>query len=400
MPLYVRTLPDLEQGNADANAAAPYSDDDLRDLLFGLGMGASGGGGGYLIGQALVDAIIREVPPFKRVLLPISQALPSDFAVMAGGIGAPSAITPVTITKFADYAWAAIQAYGQSQKVTVNALLPVEAGPVNALLAMYLGWTRGLKVFDCDGAGRAVPSLTNLVFGYNDYPIAPVFLAGEKGGQPVVGQVLPPPADAEAAEAAIRDNLPTYGNAAGLVCWGQTGSQLRASTYVIAGQFEVLRVFGGKLRAASGNLRYMALVLNSETELVDSWFWTQLSQIKTDPRPGYDDGTLIFGAGAGPEATLQIAYENENMIARYGDGRIFTAPSGISMMFQLNGNLVPLNNGDNLPQAVPLGSTTFVVILKERCVLYQNPVVASFQKVLAGDPFDYTGPIQPIGCIP
>lgn len=191
MPLYLR-----ERRPQVSGANRVYSDKDLYDLLWGLGLGGSGGGGGYLIGQALVKAIIREIPVTDRILYSVSAAADDDFAVMAGGIGAPSAITPETITTFAAYAIAAIDAYSREQKKKVNALVPVEAGPVNALLALYLGWKNKLKVFDCDGDGRAVPSLTNLVFGYNDYPISPSTWPGasmERPRSPLPRSNRPPP---------------------------------------------------------------------------------------------------------------------------------------------------------------------------------------------------------------
>jgi DUF917 family protein len=392
MPVYVKGLE-----SEAVTVPAYYTDNDLADLLFGLGLGASGGGGGYTIGQALVSAIIREIPSYRRVLTPVSQALDGDFAVMAGGIGAPSAITPGTITSFADYAMAAINAYRNEKGVNINALVPVEAGPVNALLALYLGWKYGLKVFDCDGAGRAVPSLTNLVFGYNAYPIAPLYLAGVKSGQPGItaGEVLPPPKDAAAAEAAIRDNLPQYGNAAGLVCWGQSGAQLRTSSYLIADQFDILRDLGSKLRNAISVAETIYILRQSP--LVDDVYVTRLDAIHTDPRPGYDDGMLVF-TDLNTSAQMKIQYENENMLMFAGD-RIVTAPNGISMIFQTNRGLIPLNNGDDLQKQGLIGALSLVIVLKERCVLYNGGVGASFANVLKADPFNYKGPLQPTECV-
>ena len=143
MPLYV---PDLPRDNV--GGPQTFSDSDLDNLLFGLGLAASGGGGGYIIGQALVEAIKRDIPFPNRVLYSVDQADVNDFAVMAGGIGAPSAITPKTITQFAEFCDVAIKTYIEEKGKHVNSLVPVEAGPVNALLALYLGWSKGLKVFD------------------------------------------------------------------------------------------------------------------------------------------------------------------------------------------------------------------------------------------------------------
>ncbi|GAA0468828.1 hypothetical protein GCM10009096_07180 [Parasphingorhabdus litoris] len=397
MPLYSR-----EEPNEERDALRIYSDEDMQDLLFGLGMSASGGGGGYHIGQALVDAIIAEVHPSQRVLYPVSQAKDDEFAAMAGGIGAPSAITPGNITKFAEYCIVAINKYNVDNENQINALVPVEAGPVNALLAMYVGWTHGIKVFDCDGAGRAVPSLTNLAYDYNDYPIAPLYLAGVKPGElhPTAAEVLPPPKNGADAEAKIRDNLPVYGNAAGLLCWGQTGTQLRNSEFLVDGQMDAMRQFGSELRKVRGSSIELLAYLQSRPDLVAQVFATKLKSIETDPRPGYDDGTLIFESIDPPNIELRIKYENENMIMTAPELPAITAPNGLAMLFPYGPDgLTPLNNGDDLPNAGVIGGPAVVVVLKERCVLYNRPLSTSFSNVLRNEPFNYDGPLQPTDCV-
>ena len=392
-------------------ATRVYSDADLYDLLWGLGLGGSGGGGGYKIGDALVKAIIAEIPIQRRVLYSVSSAADSDFAVMAGGIGAPSAITTKTITNFADYCMAAIDAYSKEQKKTVNALLPVEAGPVNALLALYLGWKNGLKVFDCDGDGRAVPSLTNLVFGYNGYPIAPLYLAGKKHGEDKISaaEVTPAPKDAAAAEGAIRDNLGTYDRAAGLVCWGQTGAQMKASKYLIRDQFEALRDLGAKCRACASDPVQLFDTLRSSS-MVEDVISAKLISVNQEEQAGYDVDNLVFFKNY---RYWFIKALNENMlmwsriiIGAEGDvddgTTITTAPNGIAPIFDVGGKgtYVPLNNGDDLRTADVVGHPALIVTLKERCMLFDGAIGTSFEKILRGQPFNYSGPITPTKCIP
>lgn len=63
MPIFCREVrPDIP------GVTRVYSDADLYDLLWGLGLSGSGGGGGYKIGEALVKAIISEIPIQRRVL--------------------------------------------------------------------------------------------------------------------------------------------------------------------------------------------------------------------------------------------------------------------------------------------------------------------------------------------
>jgi len=386
-----------------SGGAVTLSEADLHNLLYGLGFAASGGGGGYLIGEALVKAIIRDIDPSRWVLHDVASAADGDFAVMAGGIGAPSAITPDTILDFVGYANLAIQAYSNNSQVVINALVPVEAGPVNALLALYLGWKMGYKVFDCDGAGRAVPSLTNLVFGYNSYPIAPVWLAGVIQGSPTPLLVSPPPADAAAAEGAIRDNLGQFGDAAGLVCWGQTGAQLRTSSHLLAGTLSRLVAFGAAAAATGFTKDALVAFLKSRPEVIAVYSGV-VKAIQPGSQPGYDDGYVIVGGDTGGQ--FQIHYLNENMIVTSGasgQNIVATAPSGIAMMFQPNGagSYLLLNNGDNLPQQSVIGFPMIFAVMKESCTLFNSPVGDSFAAVLSSPPFNYKKPFVPAGiCTP
>jgi len=372
---------------------------DLTNLLYGLGLRASGGGGGYTIGAAIVKAILTEIPSTRYVLYSASSASDADLAVMAGGIGAPSAITPDTILTFATYAKAAIDAYSKRIGKTVTALVPVEAGPVNALLALYIGWKYGLKVFDCDGAGRAVPSLTNLTYAYNRYAIAPLFLAGKIGGVVTASEVLPPPVDAAGAEAAIRTNLGQYGNAAGLVCWGQTGAQLRNSQYLLPATLSNA-IVQGEVWAAACQLPKSQVVNAMKLKMPDviKVAGGRLTDIQTSSTPGYDDGKLTIVLDSGD--TIAVHYLNENLMAELNGQVHATAPASIVVAFNVNraGTFVLLNNGDDLPHAGVLNNECVYMIMRQSCQLYSDEMAASFSAVLAGPPFGYTGPLFPLYC--
>lgn len=374
---------------------------DLQNLLYGLGFSASGGGGGYLIGQALLNAIINDIDPSLWLLWDPTTAQDSDFAVMAGGIGAPSAITPETILNFVTYAQSGIQYYTAQTGITVNALAPVEAGPVNALLALYLGWKYGYKVFDCDGAGRAVPSLTNLVYDFNqtEYQIAPVVLSGLIDYEPQSIVVRPPPTNAATAEAAIRDNLGEFGEAAALICWGQTGMELSSSPYLLAHTLTALVNFGAQAAATGFAEPALTNFLTSSTNVIAVYSGT-VSEIENGTQPGYDDSIITVGAPYDVVYTIHAL--NENMILTQGVAGttvLATAPSGIAMLFQPNGTgpYVLLNNGDDLPNQNVINSPIIIVVLKESCTLFKPNVAQTFINVLQAAPFNYGGPLVPSG---
>lgn len=391
-------MPRYLQAATSASGGVPMSDAALYGLLYGLGFRASGGGGGYEIGLALIEAIIRDIPVQNRVLYDIMGAADSDVAIMAGGIGAPSAITPDSILDFVDYAHIAITTYSTDKGVAINALVPVEAGPVNALLAMYLGWKYQYKVFDCDGAGRAVPSLTNLVFGYNNYPIAPVYLAGSVNGTVKATEITPPPQDAAAAEAAIRDNLGQYGDAAGLICWAQTGRELRDSTAVLPGTLSALIAFGNEAAATGFTQSGLVSFLNGRPEVTAVYTGT-VTDIEAGSQPGYDDGFVVVSSDTGEP--YRIHSLNENMILYDGIGNaLATAPSAIAMMFDIDSLdfYELLNNGDDLKNAGVIGRRIIFCVMNQACLLFRSDIVESFATVLRNPPFSYDGAILPQSC--
>ena len=370
---------------------------DLRHLLLGLGFSAAGGGGGYRLGQALVDAIVRDIPQSRWRIHDVRAALDTDFAVTAGGIGAPSAVNPTTILSFIDDVQLAVEAYAEGEGVAVNALLPIEAGPVNAILSLYLGWKLGYKVFDCDGAGRAVPSLTNLVYGYNGYPIAPIWLAGKVGSRPKALLVSPPPANAAEAEGAIRSNLGPFGFAAGLTCWGQSGAALRGSKHLIPHTLSRLISLGAEAAATGFTKNSLLAFLRTRPDvvLVRSGI---LRGIEQHGGSGHDGGVLSIAGDDGVE--YQIHYLNENMLLTRGPSRqevVATAPSSISTMFQPRGSVTfqPLNHGDDLASQGVEGHPVIFCVIKDSGVLFQPEVADSFKAILKRKPFDYDGPFIP-----
>lgn len=129
----------------------------------------------------------------------------------------------------------------------------------------------------------------------------------------------------------------------------------------------------------------------------------KLQSVVQVEQAGYDVDYLTFENG---HDTWTLKALNENMLMEHdpGTGRksYTTAPNGIAPVFDVGGagNFVPLNNGDDLKQANVIGYYAIVVTLKERCALYGGRVGASFDGILRGEPFVYTGAITPTDCIP
>jgi DUF917 family protein len=228
-----------------------------------------------------------------------------------------------------------------------------------------------------------------------------VWLAGvlQIDSQLKAERVTPDPVDAAAAELAIRDNLGQFGNAAGLVCWGQTGAQLRTSPYLLAHTLTKLIDFGAAAAATGFTKDNLISFLAGRSDVIATYTGI-VTAIEPGSEPGYDDGYVIVSAPY--DLQYQIHYLNENMIVTSGVDRtkvIATAPSAIAMLFQPTGSSTYqlLNNGDNLPNQSVIGNPIIFCVLAESCVLFKPGIADSFATVLKDAPFNYGGAFVPPG---
>ena len=97
-------------------------------------------------------------------------------AFVSGGIGKPESLTdPIAFGEKVLVLLENLDTYLRKSGSCLQGILPVEAGPINGLLPIYnvhaynkkqTDPDRKIWLFDCDGAGRAVPALTTLMYDY------------------------------------------------------------------------------------------------------------------------------------------------------------------------------------------------------------------------------------------
>ena len=154
----------------------------LYDILNGVVILASGGGGPYALGEELLNYIVQSG---KSVQLanPLTD-LPSNaltvVCISVGAADAPLGSDPVQV------AVQGVQAMQQTLGRTVNFILPGESGAVNTLYAMALGVALNLPVVDADLGRRSIPSLSMSALG-NVSP-NPMILTGEGNQMTVYAQ--------------------------------------------------------------------------------------------------------------------------------------------------------------------------------------------------------------------
>ena len=211
---------------ADTAAGEIHFDrEQLESMFFSLSFLGSGGGIGFIDGANILNHVSLE----GLTVQSIDSVDPNKIYVVAGGIGAPAAIRDDLENIIKSIAVSA-QTLASVKGKELGGILSVESGSVNSVIAMVVSQELGVPLIDVDGAGRAVPSLTNLTYAHEAYPISPVILTNPATQTPTTLNLT----DASDAEGQIRDLIssPGWSEVGGLALWSQTGAELQASQVI------------------------------------------------------------------------------------------------------------------------------------------------------------------------
>ncbi|MEM6912864.1 MAG: DUF917 family protein [Pseudomonadota bacterium] len=391
-----------------------YDPGELNEMLYGLSFLASGGGGGFGDGQIIIENILDKSPSGIDIQ-DASGIQSTDTLIVGAGIGSPESLD--------DNLEGLIVAVNASIGIVLGqtpatSVLSVESGPANAFIAALINVENGSPIFDGDGAGRSVPSLTNTVYSDQTvYPIAPVAIAAAP-----TDPSMPPPAtmewdssevpDAAAAEDKIRDLIstdPAYDSVAGLALWEQTGTEFAAAPF-IEGTYALASAIGSIMKANDTDFFRTVADLEPLLDLrgrsILGADLGTISSVTSQTIGGFDVGTLTADLSRdGRTVTADIKSENENLLSTLtftdpdsGDvtSVVVTAPTLISFVVRdPDTNLfVPYNNGDDLSQYINQDIGIIWSLADQR--LYGNAtggLLDTFRTQLAT--VGYTGPICP-----
>jgi len=379
---------------------------DLRSIVWGFGLTASGGGGALIDGIDLAEALITD--GFDHLIAqPTANASSDEMLVMPGGMGAPSAIAG-NIVDFVPACLAAIEILDKNGKLgrPIKGLLPVEAGPVNGLLALYIAYKSAGKytIYNCDGAGRAVPSLTNLLYNYqDDVTFSPAGVADIHGENAAVHTGW---GDGLEGEKGLRPVIASLGGAVGLAAWPQSGAETAGADLNVTTFSDAIAI-GEHLRKHAGSAKKLKEYLKrvAPSRKFKSLVWTAtFDEISIDPagrEQGYDKGYIVFGRDSIEDnVEYRIYFLNENLFISRHDSTskeflsyVATAPSIIAGFYSdpepppflgVGANaMVPYNTGDNNKIETLVGREVVVVVTPPSAKsLYRQDLKESFVTVL------------------
>ena len=348
-----------------------YTKTDLLDIVEGATFLAAGGGGSRASGHSLASHFPDDL---KIPVLTVDEAAKSDkLTAVVAYIGAPTAIAGI------EKPVAAINALRQLEKVCklrygkgIGQIVPVEIGALSSIVACTVAGYEGLPVVDGDGAGRAVPSLTNLTFAaLSTDPTAICNVSDES--------LLITVKAAAATEGLVRPiiSASAFDNEAGLALWPMTGEQLRKSV-PIRGTLELCREAGKILRITPVDkvkalLQFLAAYGLRPEQLARG----TLTKFTDSASGGFDYGTTVIDTG---DALLQIYNQNENLILwnDHSSAPPIMVPDPLCYITAAG---QPFSNAD-LTDAMK-GTEVILVGMPARPELRQEPLLQSFMTILA-----------------
>jgi DUF917 family protein len=284
----------------------------LDALEIGAGILGTGGGGNPYLGKIEARLQLRA----GRTIQVVSIAeLPDDaFVTSVGGMGSPT----VGIERIGrgDECVQALRALERHVGRRFTHVIPGEIGGSNSMRPMIAAALLGVPVIDGDGMGRAFPELQMDTFSIYGVAPTPGTLADPRGHE-VIFDRIDDPVTLERYARAVTIQM---GGAAGYAFPPMTADEVRRTA--IPGTVTLAVEIGRAVSAARASLAdpvAAALSVSGGRRL----FQGKIADVERRLLGGFARGQLkLEGSGEDSGRSLRIDFQNENLIARTGDGEI------------------------------------------------------------------------------
>ena len=298
----------------------------LTDLARGAAILGSGGGGDPYHARLMCEV---ELDRGRAIELIPAEALADDALVApCGWIGAPT----VSAEKLPNGCEAilGLRRLEETKGCRVDAVMPIEVGGANCFAPLIAAAQLGLPVVDCDGMGRAFPESQMVIFNIRGVRACPSILTDASGALALIES-----SDNLAQERLARAISVAMGGIAHMVEYPLTGRQ--AKELSIQGSVSAAHKIGAAIRTARLNGRdpFSALF----RALRDSGLYThagvmfdgKIVDVERETKGGFSVGRVLIEGYRG-EGTMELEFQNENLIARRDGTMCASVPDIITVM--------------------------------------------------------------------
>ena len=293
----------------------------LDDIARGAAVLGTGGGGDPYIGKLMAQHSLRQRG--NVALLDPLDLADDDLVIPTGMMGAPTVmVEKVPRGEEIVNAFKALETYlGRPARATMSC----EAGGLNSTTPFTVAASLGIPVIDGDMMGRAFPELqmcTPTLYGVTATPMA---IADEKGNSAVINTV-----SNRWTETLARTLTVDMGCSAMIAIYPMTGKQVKETC--ILHTITLLERIGRTIREARQRHSDPVEAVRQATNGFLIWRG-KVGDVARRTETGFARGeATISGVDEYEGRSLQIAFQNEFLIARSGDEVLATTPDLITIL--------------------------------------------------------------------
>lgn len=328
-------------------------EEDIKDLLRGLTLLGTGGGGRPDVGR---KALSRVLASGKEVrLLPLTALRDQATVCAVAGVGSIAPTQPWSAEERRRRGYpenaiveqpmvAAVRALTRYVGKPVDAVFPVELGPGNSTTPIAAAAELGIDVLDCDCAGRAIPEMTQSTVGRSSLSFTPAAFADPWGNVAIVTDVASPKVGERLGKLisiAAKDPDPKV--------------QCARAAYLMKGaDIKRLAISGGYSKALAVG-KAIAIAIKNHADPAASAarcinakiaFRGLLSRKVWESKDGYMYGHFDFVGTAG---SAKVWFKNENHICWINNDVVCTSPDLIML---INSNTGETYTNTDMPEGI------------------------------------------------
>lgn len=297
---------------------------EIDDIAIGAAVLGCGGGGDPYIGALMTQQSLRGTGPVR--LVDTAEVPDEALVVVIAGIGAP----PVLIEKIPNGSESELALRHLEKHLGRRAdyLMSAEVGGLNSLYPLQVAAKVGLPVVDADGMGRAFPKLEMTSFHIFGVPVTPMALVNERGDL-----VLMQATDDYQAEHFVKHLAVAMGGIMSSAGFALSGADLKRAA--VPGTLSICQDLGRALRTAreSGRDPFDALLgaLRATEYYRHAHLIFEGKVVDVDRRV---TGRWSLGQVriAGPQGVLEIAIQNELLVARRNGRTVAIVPDLVAVL--------------------------------------------------------------------
>ncbi len=296
---------------------------DVEDAAVGGAVLGTGGGGDPYIGKLMAQRAIEEYG--SPEMIPLKDIPDNKYIMIAAGIGAPTVLVEKILR--GDEAVTVFKALQNYLGKKAFAVMSAEVGGVNGTIPIAVAARLKIPVVDADCMGRAFPEVQLVIPHLYGVPATPLIIADEKGNSAVLSTI-----NNEWTENIARAISSKMGGMALMALYTMDGKTAKKATLPDMLSFTIK--IGRTLRDARARKLDILAELLKVTKGV-CLFRGKIIDLDRRTDKGHVRGEVIIqGSDDFGGQTLNMQFQNENLVARSGEKILATVPDLITVLDQ------------------------------------------------------------------